>query len=62
MGAVAKSDMRKGFLIYEAMRNYSVICEEVVSHIRLCNGSLLDFFIYEEYFVFFFISVFSLLY
>jgi hypothetical protein len=33
MGAVAKSDMRKGFLIYEEMHNYLVIYEEVVSHI-----------------------------
>ncbi len=49
--------MRKGFLIYEAMRNYLVICEEVVSHIRLCNGSLLDFLIYEEY-LFSFLSVY----
>ncbi len=27
MGAVAKSYMRKGFLIYEEMRNYIVIYE-----------------------------------
>jgi hypothetical protein len=31
MGAVAKSYMRKGFLIYEEMSKYSVICEEVVA-------------------------------
>ncbi len=33
MGAVAKSNMRKGFLIYEEMRKYLVIYEEAVSHI-----------------------------
>ncbi len=32
-GAVAKSYMRKGFLIYEAMRKYFHIYEEAVSHI-----------------------------
>jgi hypothetical protein len=33
VGAVAKSYMRKGFLIYGEMRNYLVICKEAVSHI-----------------------------
>ncbi len=33
MGAVAKSYMRKGFLIDEEMRKYLVIYEEAVSHI-----------------------------
>jgi hypothetical protein len=33
MGAVAKSDMRKGFLKYEEMRKYLMIYEEVVSNI-----------------------------
>ncbi len=32
-GAVAKSYMRKGFLIYEKMRKYFPIYEEAVSHI-----------------------------
>jgi hypothetical protein len=32
-GAVAKSYMRKGFLIYEKMRKYFPIYEEVVSNI-----------------------------
>jgi hypothetical protein len=32
-GAVAKSYMRKGFLIYEEMHKYLVIYEEAVSHI-----------------------------
>jgi hypothetical protein len=31
--AVAKSFMRKGFLIYEIMRKYLTIYEEAVSHI-----------------------------
>ncbi len=31
--AVAKSYMRKGFLIYEEMRKYFPIYEETVSHI-----------------------------
>jgi hypothetical protein len=33
MGPVAKSYMRKGFLIYEEMSKYSTIYEEAVSHI-----------------------------
>jgi hypothetical protein len=33
IGAVAKSYMRKGFLIYEEMRKYLVIYEEAFSHI-----------------------------
>jgi hypothetical protein len=33
MGAVAKSYMRKGFLIYAEMRKYLFIYEEAVSHI-----------------------------
>jgi hypothetical protein len=32
-GAVAKSYMRKGFLIYEEKRKYFPIYEEAVSHI-----------------------------
>ncbi len=43
MGAVAKSYKRQGFKIYEEMRKYIVIYEEAVSHIWLCNCSLLDF-------------------
>jgi hypothetical protein len=52
MGAVPKSYMRKGFLINEEMRNHLVIYEEAVSHIWLCNRSLLDFLIYEENIIF----------
>ena len=33
MGTVAKSYMRKGFLIYDEMRKYLVLYEEAVSHI-----------------------------
>jgi hypothetical protein len=58
MEAVAKSYMRKGFLLYEEMRKYLVIYEEAVSHILLCNRSLPDFYtLYEENLVYFFISV-----
>ncbi len=38
------------------MRKYFPIYEEAVSHIRLCNCSTLNFFIYEENLIFFFIS------
>jgi hypothetical protein len=34
MGAVAKSYMRKGFLIYEEMRTYLTKYEEAFSHIK----------------------------
>jgi hypothetical protein len=43
-GAVAMSYIRKGFLIYEE---------------RLCNRSLLDFLIYEEFFFSLFLSVYT---
>ncbi len=48
--------MRKGFPIYEEMRKYFPIGEETVSHIRLCNCSILNFLIYEGNLIFFFIS------
>jgi len=48
--------MRKGFLIYEEMLKYFPIYEEAVSHIWLCNCSILNFLIYEENLIFFFIS------
>jgi hypothetical protein len=47
MGSVAKSDMRKGFLIYEEMRKYLVIYAETRSHI-LPLQPIPNFFIYEE--------------
>ncbi len=51
MRSVAKSYMRKGFLIYEEKRKYLTIYEEAVSH--FCT-SLLNFFIYEENLISFF--------
>ncbi len=56
-GAVAKSYMRKGFLIYEEMGNYFPIYKEAVSYIWLCNCSILNFLIYGDILIFFFISV-----
>ncbi len=56
-GAVTKSYMRNGFLIYEEMRQYFPIYEEAVSHIWFCNCSIVNFLIYEENLIFFFISV-----
>ncbi len=41
-------------IIYEEMRKYFPIYEEAVSHIWLCNCSILNFLIYEEDFIFFF--------
>ncbi len=46
----------RGFLIYEEMRKYFPIYEEAVSHVWLCNCSTLNFLIYEENLIFFFIS------
>jgi hypothetical protein len=48
MGAVAKSCMRKGFLIYEEMRKYLTIYEEAVSHIGFFKLNLWNFLICEE--------------
>jgi hypothetical protein len=56
MGAVEKSYIRRGFLIYEEMSKYLVIFEEAISHIRLCNRSSLDFLINEENLICLFIS------
>jgi hypothetical protein len=50
MGAVAKSYMRKGFLIYEEMRKYLTRYEKGVQ-------PFLNFLIYEENLIFFFLSV-----
>ncbi len=38
------------------MRKYFPIYEEAVSHIRLCNCSILNFLMYKENLVLFFIS------
>ncbi len=48
MGSVAGSYMRKGCLIHEEMCKYLTIYEETVSHIWLCNRSLLNFLKYER--------------
>jgi hypothetical protein len=53
-GAVTKSYMSKGFLIYMGTRKYLLVYEKAVSHIRLCNCSIMNFLIYEENFIFFF--------
>jgi hypothetical protein len=61
MGAVAKSYVTKGFLIYEEMRKYLTIYEEVVSYTVYdfaCNRSLLNFLLYEENSIFFISAVF----
>ncbi len=47
-GAVSKSYMRKGFLIYEEMRKFWG---------GICICSILNFLIYQENLIFFFISV-----
>ncbi len=52
-----KSYMRKGFLIYEETHKYFTIYEDTVSHIWLCNCSILNFLLYADNFIFFFISV-----
>ncbi len=59
MGSVAKSYLRKGFLLCEEMFKYLTIYEEAVSHIRLCNQSLLNF-LYMKKLLFSFLSVYSL--
>ena len=56
-GAVAKLYMRKCFLRYEEMCKYLTIYEEAVSHIWFCNCFILNFLIFEENLIFFFISV-----
>ncbi len=54
--------MGKGFLIFEEMRKYFPIYEEAItSHIWLCNCSSLNFLIYEENLIFFFIGVDTIL-
>ncbi len=55
--AVAKSYMREGFLLSEEMRKYFPIYEEeAVSHIRLCNCSILNS-LYSRKILFSFLSV-----
>ncbi len=58
MGAVAKSYMRKGFLIYEEMRKFLFIYEEAVSYTYKTLQQLPSEFPYKlGIFFFFFISV-----
>jgi hypothetical protein len=52
--------MRKGFPNLWEMRKYLTIYEEAVSHLSLCNCSILNFLIYEENFILFFISAVSM--
>jgi hypothetical protein len=40
--------MKKGFLMYEEMRKYFPIYEEAVSHVWLCNCSILNFLIMRK--------------
>ncbi len=56
-GAVAKSYMRKGFLIYEEMRKYFPIYEEAVSHIWVCTAPFW-IFLYMRNIWFSFLSVY----
>ncbi len=54
----ARTDKKENqiFLIYDEMRKYLATYEEAVSQIWLCNFSILNFIIYEESLIFFFIS------
>jgi hypothetical protein len=58
MGAVAKSNMRKGFLIYEEMCKYLVIYGEAVGHIQynFATAPWISLYMRKTFF-FFFISV-----
>ncbi len=57
-GALAKSYMRKDFLIYEEMRKYFPIYEEAVSHVSLpLLHSKIPYTVYKENSIFFFLSV-----
>jgi hypothetical protein len=56
MGSVAKSYMRKGFLIYEEMRKYLTKYEEAVSHI-LYDFATDPFKIFMRKILFYFLSV-----
>jgi hypothetical protein len=56
-GAVAKSCMTNGLLIYVEIFAHFFIYKEALLHIRLCNCSILNFLMYEENLILFFISV-----
>jgi hypothetical protein len=54
MGLVA----RTGFVTYEEMRKYlTIFMRRTLVIYDICNRSLLNFLIYEENFILFFISV-----
>jgi hypothetical protein len=63
MGSGAKSYMRKGFSIYEEMRKFFTIYEEVFTLLSFMtlHPIPLNFLMYEENFISFFISVHTLL-
>jgi hypothetical protein len=52
-GAVAKSYMMNGFLIYEEMRKYLVISHTIYD----CTTAPFEFLIYDKNLIFFFVSV-----
>jgi hypothetical protein len=54
-GAVAKSYMRKGFLIYEEMSKYLTKCEDIYDFATA--PCIINFLIYGENFIFFFIGI-----
>jgi hypothetical protein len=56
-GAVAKSYMTNGLLIYGEIFAHFLIYEEALPHIWLSTCSTLNFLIYEENLIFFLISV-----
>jgi hypothetical protein len=56
-GAVAKSYMRRGFLIYEEMRKYLVILRRPLVILWLCNRSRLNLLIYDENLIYCFFIV-----
>ncbi len=49
-----QSHMWKSFLMYEEMRKYLTIYEEAVSYVWLCNRSLLNFHIWEKFYILFY--------
>ncbi len=59
MGSGAKSymRMRKGFPLYEEMRKYFTVWRPLVILYKTLHPIPLNFLIYEENFIFFFIGV-----
>jgi hypothetical protein len=55
--SVAKPYMTNGLLIYGSLFSHFLIYSEALPHLRLCNPSHLNFRLYEENFLFFFIKV-----